>query len=404
MARPTATPVASTSATGSATGRRVGSFTIRKTVARGWPAASACGQPVRASATGFMNRTRPRASVTMVATPMPASAAWIQSAWLLARLLVWADMLATLRHPRVGGRPIAVIIHSAIADLTRAVRAGNRTFQAKPDQGQSADDVVADVDLPPAQAVPGRGREGVVVVVPPLAQRQDPEQELFRLWSASGYGRLPHRWQTELTLQVTWWTRNTRTSPPHRNPSRTPTQVPASAPRRGPPGSPGRGRSRAGTGAGHPHRCEPSQVLTYRSRSGRVGLEEPSRCGRARTRGARRAAPGRAWCGECGSSAVSLCWWCRRCCATHFRTDPCTAIDPRAARTNWTDRVGLEGAVGEQPVEPDRDPQARSGRTCRGGGRGRPSRTPTPRGRRATRQTRPTAGRRRQGLLAERIT
>src|SRR4051794_32523153 len=42
--------------------------------------------------------------------------------------------------------------------------------------GKHADDPETGVELPPAQAVPGRGREGVVRVVPALPQRQDAEQ------------------------------------------------------------------------------------------------------------------------------------------------------------------------------------------------------------------------------------
>ena len=42
------------------------------------------------------------------------------------------------------------------------------------------------------------------------------------------------------------------------------------------------------------------------------------------------------WCGECGSSGVSLYWWCHRCIPTHFSSEPCTAIDPSAAKMNLT--------------------------------------------------------------------
>src|SRR5687768_8631535 len=38
-------------------------------------------------------------------------------------------------------------------------------------------------------------------------------------------GRVPHRWQTELMLQVTWCTRKIRASPPQRNPSSAPFHV-----------------------------------------------------------------------------------------------------------------------------------------------------------------------------------
>src|SRR5262249_39713058 len=43
---------------------------------------------------------------------------------------------------------------------------------------QHADDQVAHVELPPAQAVPRRGGERVVVVVPALAEGHDPEEDV----------------------------------------------------------------------------------------------------------------------------------------------------------------------------------------------------------------------------------
>src|SRR5262249_57939691 len=46
------------------------------------------------------------------------------------------------------------------------------------DEGEEADDVVGDVDLPPPQAVTGGRREGVVVVVPTLAHRQHPDDRV----------------------------------------------------------------------------------------------------------------------------------------------------------------------------------------------------------------------------------
>ena len=57
---------------GFSTGSRVCSLTMWKTSGSGRPAASACGQPVRASATPFRNVTRPSASVAITASPMLA--------------------------------------------------------------------------------------------------------------------------------------------------------------------------------------------------------------------------------------------------------------------------------------------------------------------------------------------
>ena len=51
------------------------------------------------------------------------------------------------------------------------------TFQASPKPPHRPDDEAADVHLPPAQAMGRRAREGVVVVVPGLAERGDREPE-----------------------------------------------------------------------------------------------------------------------------------------------------------------------------------------------------------------------------------
>ncbi len=58
------------------------------------------------------------------------------------------------------------------------------------------------------------GRERVVVVVPPLAERETPTTTLFRLSSLLWNGRVPQTWQTEFTLNVVWCNRPWRTSPP----------------------------------------------------------------------------------------------------------------------------------------------------------------------------------------------
>src|SRR6185437_61126 len=46
------------------------------------------------------------------------------------------------------------------------------------EQGEGADDPVAHVNLPPAQAVAGRAWEGVMGVVPSLPQSEDAEHEV----------------------------------------------------------------------------------------------------------------------------------------------------------------------------------------------------------------------------------
>ncbi len=73
LARPTMTPSASTRVTGLSTGRRLSSLTILNTSAQGRLRAWSSFQPVRCSAIGFMNATRPWTSVAMTASPMLSS-------------------------------------------------------------------------------------------------------------------------------------------------------------------------------------------------------------------------------------------------------------------------------------------------------------------------------------------
>ena len=48
----------------------------------------------------------------------------------------------------------------------------------------------------------------------------------FVLWSSSGKRRRPKKWHTELMDQVTWWSRNARTRPPHTRPRTAPSTPP----------------------------------------------------------------------------------------------------------------------------------------------------------------------------------
>ena len=126
-------------------------------------------------------------------------------------------------------------------------------------QGEGTDYQIARIGLPPAQAVAGRGREGVVGVVPPSPIARTPKRKLLRLWSPVRYGRKPHRWQTEFTLQVTWWTRKIRTSPPHTSPVHTPIQDSEITP----PKTAGSTRPK-----GHPHGEQRAHHAQHRSDSG----------------------------------------------------------------------------------------------------------------------------------------
>src|SRR5947209_2243854 len=53
----------------------------------------------------------------------------------------------------------------AVSAVDELLQAGRRQldFPGQANPGEGTDDPVADVDLPPVQAVPGRGRESVVV-------------------------------------------------------------------------------------------------------------------------------------------------------------------------------------------------------------------------------------------------
>ena len=70
LASPTTMPSRRTRATGLSTSARVSSLTIWNTSAVGRPFASTSDQPVSASATRFICRTLPSASVEMTASPM----------------------------------------------------------------------------------------------------------------------------------------------------------------------------------------------------------------------------------------------------------------------------------------------------------------------------------------------
>src|SRR5690348_2821149 len=54
--------------------------------------------------------------------------------------------------------------------------------------------------------------------------------QLLVEWSAARNGRRPKKWQIELTLQVTWWLKNSRTRPPHTSPVKAPFHVPVISP------------------------------------------------------------------------------------------------------------------------------------------------------------------------------
>ena len=75
-----------------------------------------------------------------------------------------------------------------------------------------------------------------------------------------------------------------------------------------------------------------------------------------------RMAPAQPWpwstWGLCGSPSSSEKAWCLRWSATQEITGPSIAAEPRIASSPCSQRLRLEGAVGEVAVEADRDPEA----------------------------------------------
>ena len=82
--------------------------------------------------------------------------------------------------------------------------------------------------------------------------------------------------------------------------------------------------------------------------------------------------------GECGSPSRSENAWCRRWSATQMMTGPWAAIWPAPARAILQRPVGLERAVGEQPVEPDGDAHAGDDVEREGDDDVGPAQSPTP--------------------------
>jgi hypothetical protein len=89
FASPTMPPSANTFWAGFSTVSRVRSLTMRKTSSSGRPAASSCVQPVRATATGLREVTRPSVSVVVTASPMLASVTRNDSRCRSARSRLW---------------------------------------------------------------------------------------------------------------------------------------------------------------------------------------------------------------------------------------------------------------------------------------------------------------------------
>ena len=86
----------------------------------------------------------------------------------------------------------------------------------QPDPAQRLQDVVADVDLPPEEALAGATLVVVVVVVPALAERRSaPAASCCGCRRSSRTAALPNRWQSELTMNVAWYSSTVLTTNPH---------------------------------------------------------------------------------------------------------------------------------------------------------------------------------------------
>ena len=88
-----------------------------------------------------------------------------------------------LLRPRQGEFVLPVLARPAPAPRARQLHVPGQAGK-----GEKADDPVARVGLPPAQAVPGRGRKCMVGVVEALAQGQDAEQVIVAALVAAAVG------------------------------------------------------------------------------------------------------------------------------------------------------------------------------------------------------------------------
>ena len=177
------------------------------------------------------------------------------------------------------------------------------------------------------------------------------------LRSAVSSGRRPKVWHSELTDQVTWWRSAIRTRPAHSSAVSAPTRVPDRAkPITKGMASDAEGQHREQP-VDPPDVPVPQHVGRVAGGVGGVRDEEPADVGERQPPQEGQAVVAVA-VGEWGSPAWSLYMWWRRWVATQLVNEPSTAIEPITARMIRRARCGREAAVGEQPVEPDGDPEA----------------------------------------------
>ena len=212
-------------------------------------------------------------------------------------------------------------------------RGTRTTSQARPGLLERPDHRRRRVDLPAPHAVRGRGREGVVVVVPRLAERQRREPgEVARL--VAGVEALAAEEVAQRVDAVGHVVQHAacRTSPPHSRPVSAANERAADQPAERRTAARGRRAPSRGTSA------RPSGPRGPRCRSRRVALlcaalgvdEEPADVRVQQARAARRGSRRRGRrAGECGSPSWSEKAWCLRWSATHEMTGPSIATEPR---------------------------------------------------------------------------
>ena len=242
------------------------------------------------------------------------------------------------RQRRVGRRlrlrPISA--QSERSSRRRCCISGDGTFDLpdEPEPAHQPDHEPADVELPGLQAVERRGGEGVVVVVPGLAER-DPREppDVARLVLDAEAARADEvADRVDRPRDVVEQEDPDQAAPEQR--------LQPGAERAAPEPAGGEreqqraARPRARTSARR-RPCRGRRAGPSRTSSTRRGR----RCGRAsrraRARGPRscRGCPGpKPACGECGSPSRSAKLWCLRWSETQRITGPCTAIEPSTAR------------------------------------------------------------------------
>ncbi len=106
--------------------------------------------------------------------------------------------------------PVPRVVDQAVArSLATRSALGQRTSRGPAELLEQPDHPGRLVELTAQHAVAGRGRVGVVQVVPALAEAQDRQRpEVARSCRGTLNGRSPIVWQIELIDQVTWCSRH----------------------------------------------------------------------------------------------------------------------------------------------------------------------------------------------------